>query len=133
MNNNGQFLLYDMLLAFIIILILLVSTTYLVETSDVEKIKSDDYQQPRYLLDLLEDEGLLRELSSSSDRNDDIKSNDTIEKIDYILSTSCRHDYALSDETINKTLINHSSSNYRNVYSSSKMVNKHEYNLKLYR
>ena len=133
MNNKGQFLLYDMLLAMIIILIVLVSTTYLLETTDIANSNTKDYKEPRYMLELLEDEGLLTKLSTALDKNDSLEINQTKEKIEHILSSGCKDDYALSDESTNKSIINHSSNNYKETYSRKKVVDKHEYILMIYR
>lgn len=132
MNNNGQLLLYDMLLAFMILLLVLISTTYLLETNDYEKINTQDYMEARYLLELTEDEKLLTKLSTALDKNDGMQIEQTIEKIDHILSGSSKDNYTLCDESINKTLINHSPTNYKNVYSGKKLINNHEYSLKIY-
>lgn len=121
-----------MILAAIIILLALVSTTYILETNSMGNMHSGDYEEGAYLLDLLEDEGLLSQLSTSTDQNDSQEMNKTIEKIEYFLSATCKHEYTLSDESINKTLINHSSSSYDNVYSFKKLVNNHYYMIKEY-
>ncbi|MBQ6443166.1 MAG: hypothetical protein IJJ11_00635 [Methanosphaera sp.] len=133
MNNKGQFLLYDMLLAMIIILIVLVSTTYLLETTDIANSNTKDYKEPRYMLELLEDEGLLTKLSTALDKNDSLEINQTKEKIEHILSSGCNGDYTLSDESTNKIIINHSSNSYKEIYSRKKVVDKHEYILMIYR
>ena len=133
MNNKGQFLLYDMLLAMIIILIVLVSTTYLLETTDIANSNTKDYKEPRYMLELLEDEGLLTKLSTAIDKNDSLEINQTKEKIEHILSSGCNGDYTLSDESTNKIIINHSSNSYKEIYSRKKVVDKHEYILMIYR
>jgi hypothetical protein len=129
MDNNGQFLLYDMLLAFIILLLVIVSATYLTETNDISKTKTDTHIEEEYLLELLEDEGLLTKLSTSLDRNDSIKTNKTLERIDYILSTNTKHKYSLTDETTNKTLIDHTPHNHKEVCCFRKMLNNHEFAL----
>ena len=133
MNNNGQFLLYDMLLAFMILLLVLVSMTYLLETNAFGKTNTEDYLEPRYLLDLVEDEGLLSELSNAQDKNDSADVNRTIYKIDRILSASCENGYSLNDESINTTLIDNSPNNYKEAYCRKKVINKHEYTLSTYR
>ena len=133
MNNKGQFLLYDMLLAMIIILIVLVSTTYLLETTDIANSNTKDYKEPRYMLELLEDEGLLTKLSTALDKNDSRQINQTKEKIENILSSGCKDDYTLSDESTNKSIINNSSNSYKETYSRKKVVDKHEYILMIYR
>jgi len=132
MNNKGQFLLYDMLLAVIIILLVLVSTTYLLETNSIAKTDTNRHKDSRYLLNLIEDEGLLTKLSLALDRNDSIQINKTIEKIDYILSSSCKGECALSDENTNQILINHAPKNYKDITSSKKHVNNHTYVIKEY-
>jgi hypothetical protein len=132
MDNNGQFLLYDMLLAFIILLLVIVSATYLTETNDISKTKTDTHIEEEYLLELLEDEGLLTKLSTSLDRNDSIKTNKTLERIDYILSTNTKHKYSLTDETTNKTLIDHTPHNHKEVCCFRKMLNNHEFALTSY-
>ena len=133
MNNKGQFLLYDMLLAMIIILIVLVSTTYLLETTDIANSNTKDYKEPRYMLELLEYEVLLTKLSTALDKNDSLEINQTKEKIEHILSSGCNGDYTLSDESTNKIIINHSSNSYKEIYSRKKVVDKHEYILMIYR
>ena len=132
MDNNGQFLLYDMLLAFIILLLVIVSATYLTETNDIGKTKTDTHIEGEYLLELLEDEGLLTKLSTSLDRNDSIKTNKTLERIDYILSTNTKYKYSLTDETTNKTLIDHTPHNHKEVCCFRKMLNNHEFALTSY-
>lgn len=132
MNNKGQFLLYDMLLAVILILLVLVSTTYILETSNIAKTNTNEHKDTRYILDLIENGGLLTKLSLELDRNDSIHINKTIEKIDYILSSSCKGGYTLSDESTNKTLINHLPNSYKDITSSKKHVNNHTYVIKEY-
>jgi hypothetical protein len=132
MDNNGQFLLYDMLLAFIILLLVIVSATYLTETNDISKTKTDTHIEGEYLLELLEDEGLLTKLSTSLDRNDSIKTNKTLERIDCILSTNTKYKYSLTDETTNKTLIDHTPHNHKEVCCFRKMLNNHEFALTSY-
>lgn len=132
MNNKGQFLLYDMLLAVIILLLVLVSTTYLLETNNIAKTNTNENKQARYMLELVEDEGLLTKLSLALDRNNSVEINNTIEKIDYILSSGCKDGYTLSDESTNKTLIDHFPNSYKDIRSSKKHVNNHTYVIKEY-
>lgn len=130
MNNRGQFLVYDILLAAIILLLALAATTYLLENINTP-INENQYKESTYILNTIEDQHLLKRLSIALDNNNTEEVIILTEKIEYLLNNS-EYNYTLTDESINKTLINHNHT-HKEEYSSRKIVNNHTYTLKIYK
>lgn len=136
MNNKGQLILYDLLLALIIIIIVLVASTHILEENNLEQIELNKYDDASDMLELLENSnnpGLLYSLSTAQNTNDSQKEEEVTMKINEILSNYNKDfEYTLIDETANKTIVDKQKHDYREIYSSSKTVNKHRYLLKIY-
>lgn len=120
MNNKGQFLLYDALLALILVTILF-STIILITGYTPEYV---DYTSTSQALNTLSDTNYSQEniLKSWSNGN-----NETITTINQVL----QDEYQLKDLTNNKTLTK-KKSNKNKTITSQKIIEGHKYELTYY-
>lgn len=123
MNSNGQFLLYDIFLAMIIVLVVVVGITFVLSQEDDYGI---DYSSSGETLDLLasmkvHDRNLLLALSLGDDEAGRIVSE--------VMGSDA---YTLRDLTLNKTLSLRRASSYDEVIAARRMVESHEYELAFY-
>jgi hypothetical protein len=121
MNNNGQFLLYDAFLAFILILLVLIAMLYVFNQ---EEDNFPNYTKASDTLDFLSsitvnDMNLLVALS-----------NNNLEAKRIVEDTLNGENYLLKDLTENKTLSGNRSQS--DAICSRKIVDGHEYELLLY-
>lgn len=132
MNEKGQFLLYDLIFAIIILLLVMVMVGYVLSSQTTVYESSNNYKKPLDELNVLdstvfEDNTLLYNLAYSIDTNDTNLKNKTLTLITQLLS-SVGYDYVFNDVTTNQTLLD-TSSNNRIVYSARKIVNSHVFEL----
>lgn len=122
MNNHGQFLIYDALLALLILLIFCIGVVYVVN----QDLVVGDVSSSDNLLDLLSGtdvygKSLLLSLSDGDEGSVGL-ANDIL----------MGYDFSLRDLTLNRTLLENVSGNYRTCISSKKVVNGHFYELRVY-
>ncbi|WP_455645736.1 hypothetical protein [Methanosphaera sp.] len=137
MNEKGQLLLYDILLGIIILsLILILSLSTLGENIEVYNT-GNDFEKPLNTLVLLENTPynnnyLLESLTYELDNN--LSYNNSLDKINEIISSNNNYDYTFSDITSDDLLlIDTREDSYKEVFSGRKIVNKHVFELKYYR
>lgn len=123
MNENGQILLFDAIMALIILFIVLASIVYVTGQEDDYV---SDYDSAQEALDLLAstrigNESLLLALSDG-----DVTAKNVTRTV---LSD---YKYHLKDNTIGKTLAYEYADSYHRVISSVRVVDNHEYQLNLY-
>ncbi len=123
MDSYGQFLLYDALLAFIILFIVLAGVVFVLEGEDDSSIESNPALDGLTLLSSISihDTNLLLACS-----NDDLTARDVV--CDVLEEDS----FVLRDLTLNRVLVNKKSGDYAEVFSARKVVENHEYELTLY-
>lgn len=123
MNENGQILLFDVIMALIILFIVLAAIVYV--TSQEDDYVSD-YDSAQEALDLLVSTKIGNEslLSALSDGDATAKNVTRTVLSDY--------KYYLKDNTIGETLVNETAGSYHRVISSVRVVDNHEYQLYLY-
>lgn len=123
MNENGQILLFDAIMALIILFIVLAAIVYV--TSQEDDYVSD-YDSAQEALDLLASTRIGNEslLSALSDGDDTAQNVTRTVLSDY--------KYHLKDNTIGKTLAYEYADSYHRVISSVRVVDNHEYQLNLY-
>lgn len=136
MNEKGQFLLYDMILALIIIFIILVSCTYIIEGQNSVFESENNYKNPNEMLNILdstlyEDKSILYSLSEATDTNNSILKNKSLSVASKIISSNGEYEYTLKDVTTQTTLLGNSTDK-KIIYSSRKIVNNHIYELSYY-
>lgn len=136
MNEKGQFLLYDMILALIIIFIILVSCTYIIEGQNSVFESEDNYKNPNEMLNILdstlyEDKSILYSISEATDTNNSILKNNSLIVASKIISSNGGYEYTLKDVTTQTTLLGNSTDK-KIIYSSRKIVNNHIYELSYY-
>lgn len=136
MNDFGQLLTYDILIGIIILIIIIVFSISVFEQETIVYNNINDFEKPLDILNLLEDTPynggyLLEELSKEIDNNS--VSNKTLSRIEDIISSNNKYEYTFTDITDDKTMLIDTRKNHRKtVFSSKKIVNKHEYELKYY-
>ena len=123
MNENGQILLFDAIMALIILFIVWVAIVYVTGQEDDYV---SDYDSAQEALDLLAstrigNESLLQALSDG-----DLTAKNVTRKV---LS---EYNYCLEDKTTGETLVNQTADSYYRVISSVRVVDNHEYRLYLY-
>jgi len=131
MNERGQLLSYDAILALIILFIIIIMTSYILE-ENVGISYDYNYEKPMNTLEILEetDENLLLTLSYSLKENDTEKINRTLDKIKVILDAECLN-YTFKENTHNQTLLaSNNIENTKQVYSSRKIVDEFDFELK---
>jgi len=131
MNERGQLLSYDAILALIILFIIIIMTSYILE-ENVGISYDYNYEKPMNTLEILEetDENLLLTLSYSLKENDTEKINRTLDKIKVILDAE-RLNYTFKENTHNQTLLaSNNIENTKQVYSSRKIVDEFDFELK---
>ena len=123
MNSNGQFLLYDALLAFLILFVVLGCVVFVVGQEDDTSLDSNPALDRLALLSSvsLHDVNLLVACS-----NGDSTARDVV--CDVLMEDS----FVLKDLTLNRVLVNRSSGNHADAFSARKVVGGHEYELTLY-
>ena len=119
MNTKGQILLYDVLLAIILVLTVMIAITYILEDNTQTTISIEKYENPQKMLNLVENRHYLTEITQNQSQ---------LEKIDQILGEN----YTLTDTTTNDVLIDKKPLKYKNIYSGHKLVNGHDFELKYY-
>lgn len=122
MNNKGQLLLCDIILAIFIIFIIVICMTYIIEEEDTPK----SYSEAQDTINLLastrvHDTNLLEALSEDDDTAKEVA-----------LSILSEKKYTLKDLTLNKTLSQIKSSSYHDVSTARKIVGSKEYELSIY-
>ncbi len=133
MNEKGQLLSYDAILAVIILFSVIIMTSYVLEEK-VDVSYDYNYEKPLNTLEILEeiDENLLLTLTYSLEKNDTEKINKTLEKIKPILETE-NLEYKFKENNQNLTLIKSDNiDNTKQIYSSRKIVNGHTFELEYY-
>lgn len=136
MNEKGQFLLYDMILALIIIFIILVSCAYIMEGQYSVFETEDNYKNPNEMLNILDstlcgDKSILYALSEAEDTDNQVLKNKSLSMALEILSSGDGYEYTLKDVTTQTILLGDASDKKR-VYTSRKIVNNHIYELSYY-
>lgn len=136
MNDFGQLLIYDILIGTVLLIIIIAFSIYVFEQETKVYDDISDFEKPLDILNLLSDtpyEGsyLLEELSHEIDNN--TVNNKTITEIEDIISSNNKYEYTFTDTTNGKlVLIDTRKNHYKTVFSSKKIVDKHEYELKYY-
>ncbi len=123
MNENGQILLFDAIMALIILFVVLAAIVYVTGQEDDYV---SDYDSAQEALDLLAstrigNESLLLALSDGDA---------TAKNVTRTVLSDYR--YHLKDNTIGKTLAYEYADSYHRVISSVRVVDNHEYQLYLY-
>ncbi len=123
MNNKGQFLLYDALLAFLIVFVVLTTVILVLNQQEDTAYESNIASDKLSLLSSIRihDTNLLIASTNNDSTARDIVCN--------ILSDES---FVLSDLTSDKVLINKKIGNYKNVVSYKKIVGGHEFELKIF-
>lgn len=123
MNSYGQFLLYDALLAFLILFIVLAGVVFVLGQEDDTSVDSNPALDRLNLLASIDihDMDLLVACSDG-----DLTARDVVYDVlsgDY---------FVLRDLTLNKVLVTKKSGDYDDAFSARKLVGGHEYELTLY-
>lgn len=132
MNEQGQLLSYDAILALTILFTIIIMTSYILE-ENVGTSYDYNYEKPLNTLEILDesDENLLLTLSYSLEKNDTEKINRTLDKIKVILDAEYLN-YTFKENNHNQTLLESNNINTKQVYSSRKIVNEHIFELDYY-
>lgn len=136
MNNKGYILIYDAIIAIILLIIIITATLYMLEEHRIVFEDEDNYKKPEKMLITLSDTeyengSLLSVLSYELDSG--VNVDFTLNRINDMINCYDKH-YSFST-TINNstiTLINNSSNSYKNIYSASYIQDNHTYTLKYY-
>lgn len=123
MNSNGQFLLYDALLAFLILFIVLVGVAFVLNQEDDTSLDSNVALDRLSLLSSisLHDMNLLLALSEND-----------LAAYDVVCDVLSDDSFVLKDLTLNKVLVNKKRGDYVDAFCARKVVGGHEYELTLY-
>lgn len=123
MNSYGQFLLYDALLAFLILLVVLVGMAFVLSTEDDALPDSNVALDRLILLSSIDvhDTNLLLSLSANDSSARSV-----------VCDVLAEDSFVIRDLTLNKTLINKKSGDYVDVFSARKVIGGHEYELMIY-
>jgi len=119
MNTKGQILLYDVLLAIILVVMVMLTITYVLEDNTQTTISIEKYEKPQQMLNLLENRHYLTEITQNQSQ---------LDKIDQILGEN----YTLTDTTTDDVLIDEKPLKYRNIYGGHKIVNGHDFELRYF-
>ncbi len=133
MNEKGQLLSYDAILALVILFTVIVMTTYILE-ENVGTAYDYNYAKPMNTLEILEetDENLLLTLSYSLKENNTEKINRTLDKIKVILDAECLN-YTFKENNHNQILLSSNNiDNTKQAYSSRKIVNEYTFELEYF-
>ena len=122
MNSGGQFLLYDAILAFLILFVVLLGVVFVLEGEDDSSVESNPALDRLLLLSSIDfhGENLLSALGDDSAARDVVRD---------VLSGES---FVLRDLTSGNVLVNGKSEGYVNAFSARKIVGGHEYELTLY-
>ena len=122
MNSGGQFLLYDAILAFLILFVVLLGVVFVLEGEDDSSMESNPALDRLLLLSSIDfhGENLLSALGDDSAARDVVRD---------VLSGES---FVLRDLTSGNVLVNGKSEGYVNAFSARKIVGGHEYELTLY-
>ena len=122
MNSGGQFLLYDAILAFLILFVVLLGVVFVLEGEDDSSMESNPALERLLLLSSIDfhGENLLSALGDDSAARDVVRD---------VLS---EESFVLRDLTSGNVLVNGKSGGYVNASSARKIVGGHEYELTLY-
>lgn len=122
MNSGGQFLLYDAILAFLILFVVLLGVVFVLEGEDDSSMESNPALDRLLLLSSIDfhGENLLSALGDDSAARDVVRD---------VLS---EESFVLRDLTSGNVLVNGKSEGYVNAFSARKIVGGHEYELTLY-
>ena len=122
MNSGGQFLLYDAILAFLILFVVLLGVVFVLEGEDDSSVESNPALDRLLLLSSIDfhGENLLSALGDDSAARDVVRD---------VLS---EESFVLRDLTSGNVLVNGKSEGYVNAFSARKIVGGHEYELTLY-
>ena len=122
MNSGGQFLLYDAILAFLILFVVLLGVVFVLEGEDDSSMESNPALDRLLLLSSIDfhGENLLSALGDDSAARDVVRD---------VLSGES---FVLRDLTSGIVLVNGKSGGYVNAFSARKIVGGHEYELTLY-
>lgn len=122
MNSSGQFLLYDAILAFLILFVVLLGVVFVLEGEDDSSMESNPALERLLLLSSIDfhGENLLSALGDDSTARDVVRD---------VLS---EESFVLRDLTSGNILLNEKSGGYVNAFSARKIVGGHEYELTLY-
>lgn len=132
MNEKGQFLLYDGVLAIIILFIIMIVCFNILEKESTVCELDNTYKTPYEVLNLLDtmpynDESILYSLTMIDDINTELESN-LLNITEHIISDNTRYEYILRDITTDKLLLK-TSDNKKIIYSGRKIVNGHVFEL----
>lgn len=122
MNEQGHVILYDALMALILIFIILICTIYVLN-QDSDVIMDNNVNDK---LDLLASTHIHGEKLLVLFSYDDSTAKQIVSEI---FSNEC---YSLKDLTTNMSISSNSSKNYKSAVSSRKIVGGHEYELILF-
>jgi len=123
MNENGQILLFDAIMALIILFIVLAAIVYVTGQEDDYV---SDYDSAQEALDLLASTRIANESLLQALSDGDLTAKNVTRKV---LS---EYNYCLEDKTTGETLVNQTADSYHRVISSVRVVDNHEYRLYLY-
>ena len=109
MNEKGQFLLYDGVLAIIILFIIMIVCFNILEKESTVYELDNTYKTPYEVLNLLDtmpynDESILYSLTMIDDINTELESN-LLNITEHIISDNTRYEYILRDITTDKLLL----------------------------
>lgn len=123
MNSNGQFLLYDALLAFLILFVVLACVVFVVGEEDDTSLDSNPALDRLALLASvrLHDMNLLVACSKGDST-----------ACEFVCDVLMEDSFVLKDLTLNKILVNKRGGDYVDAFSARKVVEGHEYELTLY-
>lgn len=133
------FIRYDILLGVIVVIIDFLILAFFVRKRKELSDEIENYDTPNRKLDLLmnkpvaDGQSLLYSLSSALDSNNTKVINKNLEIINSIISYENKHNYKFSDITNEEIILIDTRTKFTNdVYSASKIVNHHEFELKYY-
>ena len=123
MNSNGQFLLFDALLAFLILFVVLAGVVFVLGQEDDTLPDSNAALDRLSMLSSisLHDTNLLTALDN----------NDSAAR-DVVYDVMADDSFVIRDLTLDKVLVYKRSGGYVDVFSARKVVGGHEYELMLY-
>ena len=122
MNEKGQFLLYDGVLAIIILFIIMIVCFNILEKESTVYELDNTYKTPYEVLNLLDtmpynDESILYSLTMIDDINTELESN-LLNITEHIISDNTRYEYILRDITTDKLLLK-TSDNKKIIYTET--------------
>ncbi|MBE6494561.1 MAG: hypothetical protein E7Z84_08180 [Methanosphaera stadtmanae] len=133
------FIRYDVLLALIVVIIDTMILVFFVRKRQELANEKENYNTPNRKLDLLinkpiaDGKSILYSLSSALDNNNTKIINKNLEIINSIISYENKHNYKFSDITNEEIILIDTRTKFtKDVYSSTRIINRHKFELKYY-